>query len=763
MTLYSFIRNLKLSPQLWFALVLFPTFLLLTWFGLISYKEGILITEHGNWLMLTSILCLIFYIGIAAFYIKKITNRLSNTKKAIQALSAGDFNQTLQPEGNNELADIEIAVNTIANQLAQASHFTENIGNGNSDAVFTPVGQSDILGHSLLKMRDNLASMKREELKRNWATEGLAKFVEILRMHENIKDLSNEIVKNLVQTLNATQGALFLLNTEKSQEPILEMTGCYAYKRTKHLTHEIAVGQGLVGQTYLEKETLYLKEIPEDFVRITSGLGDANPRNILLVPLKVNNDTIGIVELASFHEFEKHEIAFVEKLGENIAHTVIAFRINQHTKVLLKESQEQAERMRSQEEELRQNQEELQATQEEISRRYNSLFQQLHELNYQSRFEQLRSITSTKKRNIEYYFDIIRSQIQTFAENKMLISAVKEFKSAFYDIQKTVSDAELEQMKRSVKGYYIDEFIPRLNDNTSQQAFAGEYLPDQKTALILQYHYISNNTHPTGQKSLLDNVGDNSEYSRIHAHYHPVMRSFLEKFGYYDIFLIDPETGDMLYSVFKEVDFATSLTTGLYHTTNFGTVVKEAVQSTDRNFVKLIDFEPYDPSYKAPASFIACPVYDNDQKVGILVFQMPINKINQILTGDNKWREDGLGDSGETFIVGSDYKLRSIVRELIENEAEHLASLRKAGYSDTLIRQIQKSNTSILLEEMKLDSVTQALQGKTGTQIETNLQHEKMLNAYAPLEILDVNWMIMSTMKEEEASMRINRLKENNI
>jgi hypothetical protein len=188
-------------------------------------------------------------------------------------------------------------------------------------------------------------------------------------------------------------------------------------------------------------------------------------------------------------------------------------------------------------------------------------------------------------------------------------------------------------------------------------------------------------------------------------------------------------------------------------------VVKEAIASTDPDFVRLIDFEPYDPSYRAPASFIASPVYEGTQKVGILVFQMPINKISQILTGDNKWREDGLGDSGETIMVGKDHKLRSVSRDLIEDPQHYLATLRKAGYDETIIRQIQKANTSILLERTSAESVTRALSGYSGTQLERNDYGVMMLNAFAPLEIPDVQWIIISTMKEEEASMRINDMK----
>jgi hypothetical protein len=227
--------------------------------------------------------------------------------------------------------------------------------------------------------------------------------------------------------------------------------------------------------------------------------------------------------------------------------------------------------------------------------------------------------------------------------------------------------------------------------------------------------------------------------------------------------LIDAATGTMLYSVFKEVDFATNLFDGLYANTNFGKVVQEARSSTDRNFVKLIDFASYDPSYYAPASFIASVVYDGDEKIGIIVFQMPINKINQILTGNNKWREDGLGESGETFIVGSDYKLRSNSRSVIENLEGHLSFLKEGNYNSAIIQKIKKMQTNILMEEVKTEGTKEALKGVAGTALEDNGYGEKVLSAYAPLNIPDVDWAIVSTMTDEEASLPIKSLRDDSL
>jgi hypothetical protein len=715
-------------------------------------------------LLSTVLLGLLLFYGAGVFlFIKRLTAFTATIGEATADLSSGKPVASIVLTRTDEMAVIAQAVNTLNDELKRKANFAEQISTGNLGAHYQPVTGSDKLGHSLLMIKDNLIRIKKEDENRTWATEALASFVEVLRSQRNLKSLSNDIIINLVKTLKANQGTIFMVNQDPAGDVFLDMQACYAHQRTKYLSQRIVPGEGLIGQAFLEKRTLYLKKVPDNFIRITSGLGDENPRSILITPLKTEDEVVGIAELASFKEFSAHEIAFVEKIGESIAHTILSFRTAENTKKLLEESQVQAEYMRSQEEELRQNQEELQATQEEISRKYDALFAQLTELNHLSKFDQLKSITSTKKRNIEYYFDIIRNQILTFSEDKMIIEAVKAFKTAFYKIDQGIPEKRMFLMKENLKLYYAKEFMPRLNDTADQFKNADHYFPQEARAVVLQYLYISDNPHPTGKKLLLDDAEDGSEYSSVHAAYHPTIRNFLEKFGYYDIFLLDSKTGDMLYSVFKEVDFATSLLTGLYGQTNFGQVVQEAIASDDKDFVRLIDFEPYDPSYHAPASFIACPVYDDDEKIGILVFQMPINKINQILTGDHKWREDGLGESGETFIAGSDYKLRTIARELIENKANYLSALERMGYPDDIVRQIRKTNTSILLEKIQLESVTKALKGVTGTQLETDGRGITMLNAFAPLDIPDVQWIIMSTMKEEEASVRINSLREGKV
>lgn len=750
-------RKIRLFYKLLLVVIAAPLLLvaLLAIRSLQNNPENFLYSPAAVVVFMLALTCVL----LAITFIRRIFSGLHTVREIVNNLSSGSYQKNEKMSGTAEIITIANGLNTLADSLKNKAGFVSRISAGDLEATAAELNEHDMLDKALIGIKENLIRLKAEEQQRAWTTDALGKFVDILRINKDLKELSNAIIINLVQTLRANQGAIFIITKDQEGNEYLEMEACYAYNKTKHLTKKIEIGNGVIGQAYLEKQTVHLKNVPDDFVRITSGLGDANPRNILIIPLQMNEVVTGIIELAAFHDFPRHEIDFAERIGENIAHTITTFKVAENTKMLLKKAGEHAEQMRSQEEELRQNQEELQATQEEISRKYEALFGQLKALNYESKFDQLLSITFARKRNVEYYFDIIRNQILTFAEDTMIREAMQLFASAFQAIGINVPEEKITPVKKHVLRYYEKEFIPRLNDNTNKAHVAENYFPKSIKALILQHLYISNNPYPTGKKSLCNDAGDGSEYSRVHAIYHPLIRSYLEKFGYYDIFLLD-KTGELVYSVFKEVDYATNVVSELYSKTNFGRIVREAIASKDKNFVKLIDFEMYDPSYGAPASFIARPVYEGETKIGIVVFQMPINKVNQILTGDNHWREDGLGKSGETFMVGSDYRLRSITRGLIESPDNYLALLKKQAYSDDTIRQIGKTGINILLENVKLDGVMKALQGTSGKQQERNAFGHECLYTFAPLNIPDVHWVIMSTLQEAEASQSIESLRK---
>jgi len=180
----------------------------------------------------------------------------------------------------------------------------------------------------------------------------------------------------------------------------------YAYEKRKYMEKSIHKGEGLIGEVFQEGEMVYMTEVPDDYVHITSGLGDANPKSILLVPLKLNEEIYGVVELASFTKFEPYKIEFVERLGESIASTFAAVKTTKQTQTLLKESIQLSEQMKAQEEEMRQNLEELVATQEEAQRKYHISQEQKADLEKEVERERL------KMANLEAQLKRLETKIQ---------------------------------------------------------------------------------------------------------------------------------------------------------------------------------------------------------------------------------------------------------------------------------------------------------------------------------------------------------------
>ncbi len=271
--------------------------------------------------------------------------------------------------------------------VKQATEFIKEIEKGNLNVSYHGIldeasEDKESLAGSLLSMRDQMKSYENQERERKWVNEGLAKFIEILRAdNSDLKTLCEKITSNLVQYLNANQGYLFIVNDNDLQDVHLELMACYAYDRKKHIDKRVDIREGLLGQTFLEKETVILTNVPRNYVHITSGLGEATPGFVGIIPLKINDVVYGIFEIASLEKVEQYQIEFVEKLGESVASTISSAKINQKTQQLLAESREMTETMRSQEEEMRQNMEELQATQEEMEKKSNEIENKFNTLN----------------------------------------------------------------------------------------------------------------------------------------------------------------------------------------------------------------------------------------------------------------------------------------------------------------------------------------------------------------------------------------------
>ncbi|MEA5480385.1 adenylate/guanylate cyclase domain-containing protein [Pseudanabaena galeata UHCC 0370] len=362
-------------------------------------------------------------------------------------------------------------------------------------------------------------------------------------------------------------------------------------------------------------------------------------------------------------------------------------------------------------------------------------------------FNQLTSVRASKAYQIESYFKMIRNHVQTLSNDLSTASAIAEFTNAYRQLENVPLPADASV---KINGYYENEFLPKLARTEQGSPVLNSFLPESIASNYLQYHYIANNSNPLGKKHLLNKANDNSEYSRLHERYHPIFRNIIEKFGYYDLFLIDPD-GRIVYTVYKETDFGTSLVVGAYNESNFARLFSSVRRSKEKNYARIIDLESYAPSYGAPAAFIAAPIYSQDKFMGVLAIQVPVDEINNVMTGNLKWESDGLGKSGETYLVGQDYLMRSVSRFLIETPEEYINTLVTLGVNKETIARIRQYKTSILAQVVRTPAVEEALMGKQGLQLIRDYRDIPVLSSYAPLQIEGLKWVILSEIDLAEA------------
>ncbi|MFK5986292.1 MAG: HAMP domain-containing methyl-accepting chemotaxis protein [Pseudomonadota bacterium] len=366
---------------------------------------------------------------------------------------------------------------------------------------------------------------------------------------------------------------------------------------------------------------------------------------------------------------------------------------------------------------------------------------------------------------IENYFTGIRDQLTTFSHDQMFIDAMLSFKDAFANIKEEVLEEQsTTNYRKKLLSYYQNQYsnyFKKLNPGKQldSRAFVNQ-LSDP--GVVLQVHYAANNPSKIIAKDALDNPDDDTLYSQIHSLYHKKLREFKQRFGYYDIFLIETENNNIVYSVNKEGDFAASVDQELFKNSQLAKVYLQAKNSNDPNFVAISDFSLYSGSFNLVSAFVAAPIIDDEEHIGVLVFQIPQHTINRIMTSGEKWKQVGMGDSGETYLVGNDSLARSISRPLLENPQQFYkqfeANSSNSTTSKTIAKTIQARNSNVFLEKINTNAVGLATTGKKGFKDLTNDLDIEVMSAYAPLPIPGLKWVIISEINKQEALAPVQKL-----
>ena len=398
---------------------------------------------------------------------------INSTKKIILKMGKGVLpNEPLRVR-TDEIGQMAGALNQLVEGLQKTSEFALEIGDGNYESEFTPLSSNDNLGTSLILMRNNLKKAasdddkrKEEDNQRSWSATGLAKFGELLRQsNEDMEEFSFRIISNLVKYLNANQGGFYIVNADDNENKYIELTSAYAYTRRKFIEKRFDVGVNLVGQCVQEEQTIFLTDLPQDYIKITSGLGEDTPRCLLIVPLKTAEGIFGVVEIAAFVELQPYQIEFVEKLGESIASTIASVKINMNTTKLLSESQEKSKQLALQEEQMRENIQSMQMAQKEARLRSEKEKERYEQIkgNYEKQIKQL-SITHEDQ------------QKQILTQNLSLEGTLKAINNSFGTVEYSLEGQIIEVNEKfiAMTGLLRKDLVGKLNSDFVSEEIKGQ-------------------------------------------------------------------------------------------------------------------------------------------------------------------------------------------------------------------------------------------------------------------------------------------------
>ena len=366
---------------------------------------------------------------------------------------------------------------------------------------------------------------------------------------------------------------------------------------------------------------------------------------------------------------------------------------------------------------------------------------------------QLRGIQVAKTSALKTKLESLRDQVISMSDSRMAIEGMKAFDQAFEQIPAESANRDVDE---GLRMFYANSFIPDLRKNIDADPVIEQYFPSNSTARYLQYHYVAANPHNYDSKHFLESAPtDTSGYRKVHEQFHPLFSRAVKIFGYEDLMLIDARTLDIVYSYAKTTEFATNLEDGPYSNTKLARKAKELQFSQDRDNYKVVDFESYRPSLGKPMAFVMSPIFDGPAMIGILVLQFPVDSFNQLMTGGGKWKEEGLGETGECYLVGPDLTMRSRNRFMMESPEKYIGILRQSSLSPKIVEQIQRQGNTLGVLPVQTSSAQLALQGKSGIQEITDIRGERVISAYGPIELNSLRWGLLAEIDADEAQAPI--------
>ncbi|MBL4622142.1 MAG: methyl-accepting chemotaxis protein [Immundisolibacteraceae bacterium] len=359
--------------------------------------------------------------------------------------------------------------------------------------------------------------------------------------------------------------------------------------------------------------------------------------------------------------------------------------------------------------------------------------------------ERLVSMREMKKSQVEGAFKNITDQMLSQTQSRMTIDAMVEFGRNYLEFEYVVTNSPEEQTKqrKAISRYYQQVFsdsYQQLNpgrDSLNVEKYVSNL---DKDGVAAQYFYMVNTEFDLDNKEKFDKAQDGTGYTWFHGDFHPILRDYRHKFDVYDIYFVEPENGIVAYSVRKEIDYGTSLLSGSFRDSALADAFRQAMATDSHDKVIITDMSAHIPSLGQQSIFMAAPIFEGYQKVGVLVFQLSADKIGRMMTDGERWQEMGLSTTGENYIVGADSVMRSPSRFFLEQPESYLESV-----IDPALKQLAAAQgTTVGLQKISTEGVESALQGNSGFKTFAGYSGNQVMSAFTPLEVPGLDWVILS-------------------
>ena len=366
-----------------------------------------------------------------------------------------------------------------------------------------------------------------------------------------------------------------------------------------------------------------------------------------------------------------------------------------------------------------------------------------------------RATTSAKADEIESYLRTSASQIATFAESRMTVDAARRFTAAYKELTEIDPD-DLGSEQEEVLGFYRDQFVPALETVRSQDVKLRDFLPTGSAAVYLQGNYLAAAAEAEVAPRAIDDAEDGSAWSAVHRELHPAFRDIIDQLGYEDLYIIDPETGAIVYSTLKAPEFATDLGVGPYSGSTLATLAERIRRSPDAGAASVADFARYAPDLDHPVGFLGSPILDGEELVGILAVQLPADEINRIMTNDGNWESAGLGATGETYLIGPDDRMRSDSRAYLEDPERYFTEAETAGtLSPADANGAAAAGTTVIFQRADTSAVEAAMVSDQSIVESTNYLGREVFTTLQPLDVAGIDWRLLVQVEREEVDVAL--------